>query len=29
MLGHCRADVTQVYAAADLTLAVRIAAEVG
>jgi len=29
VLGHCRADVTQVYAERDEGLAVRIAAEVG
>jgi integrase len=29
MLGHSRADVTQIYAEKDLSLAVRIAAEVG
>jgi hypothetical protein len=29
LLGHSRADVTQVYTARDLTLAVRVAAEVG
>ncbi len=29
VLGHSRADVTQVYAEADLSMAVKIAAEVG
>ena len=29
LLGHSRADVTQVYAARDLGLAVRVAAEAG
>jgi site-specific recombinase XerD len=29
LLGHARADVTQVYAERDLTLAARVAAEIG
>ena len=29
LLGHARADVTQVYAERDLALAVRVATEVG
>jgi integrase len=29
LLGHSRADVTQVYAERDLTLAVRVATEAG
>lgn len=29
VLGHARADVTQVYAEADLTQAIRVAAEIG
>jgi hypothetical protein len=29
VLGHARADITQVYAERDLSLAERIAAEIG
>jgi integrase len=29
LLGHQKADITQVYAERDLTLAVRVAAEIG
>jgi hypothetical protein len=29
LLGHARADVTQVYAERDLALAERVAAEIG
>lgn len=29
VLGHARADVTQVYAEADVAQAVRVAAEIG